>query len=150
MASTSKQAIARGCARATREYPLRSSVVHPITRKNEHTSCGIGVPVIHIDFADAPETLPIEMIPKGSGSENNSFLRMAIPADGVDAIKTFVDRLRARRGRQDLPADHRRRGRRRHLGPVRAPRQGRGDAAAGQRCADPEGAKLEAAADARR
>jgi tartrate dehydratase alpha subunit/fumarate hydratase class I-like protein len=35
-----KQAIARGTARATREHPLRSSVVHPITRRNEHTSCG--------------------------------------------------------------------------------------------------------------
>ena len=30
------------------------------------------------------------MVPKGSGSENNSFLRMAIPAEGVDAIRTFV------------------------------------------------------------
>ncbi len=30
------------------------------------------------------------MIPKGCGSENNSLLKMAIPADGVDAIKTFV------------------------------------------------------------
>ena len=30
------------------------------------------------------------MIPKGSGSENNSWLKMAIPADGVNAIKTFV------------------------------------------------------------
>jgi fumarate hydratase subunit alpha/L(+)-tartrate dehydratase alpha subunit len=30
------------------------------------------------------------MIPKGSGSENNSWLRMAIPAEGVDAIKRFV------------------------------------------------------------
>ena len=30
------------------------------------------------------------MIPKGSGSENNSWLRMAVPAEGVDAIKTFV------------------------------------------------------------
>lgn len=85
-----QQAIRRGCARATREYPLRSSVVHPLTRKNEHTSCGIGVPVIHIDFSDAADTLTIEMIPKGSGSENGSFLRMAIPAEGVDAIKTFV------------------------------------------------------------
>ena len=85
-----KQAVRRGCARATREYPLRSSVVHPLTRKNEHTSCGIGVPVIHIDFSDAPETLRIEMIPKGSGSENNSFLKMALPAEGIDAIKTFV------------------------------------------------------------
>jgi fumarate hydratase subunit alpha/L(+)-tartrate dehydratase alpha subunit len=30
------------------------------------------------------------MIPKGSGSENNSFLKMAVPAEGIDAIKTFV------------------------------------------------------------
>lgn len=85
-----KQAIRSGCARATREYPLRSSVVHPLTRKNEHTSCGIEVPVIHIDFDATPETLSIEMVPKGSGSENNSFLKMAIPAEGIDAIKTFV------------------------------------------------------------
>jgi fumarate hydratase subunit alpha/L(+)-tartrate dehydratase alpha subunit len=85
-----KAAIRKGCERATREYPLRSSIVHPLTRKNEHTSCGIGVPVIHVDFSDALEGLKIEMIPKGSGSENNSWLKMAIPAEGVDAIKTFV------------------------------------------------------------
>jgi len=85
-----KQALRRGCERATREYPLRSSVVHPLTRKNGHTSCGIEVPVIHIDFIDAVERLEIEMVPKGSGSENNSFLKMAIPAEGIDAIKTFV------------------------------------------------------------
>ena len=85
-----KQALRDGCARATREYPLRSSVVHPLTRHNEHTSCGPGMPAIHIDFTDAFEGLHIEMIPKGSGSENNSWLRMAVPAEGVDAIKTFV------------------------------------------------------------
>ncbi|MFZ5555849.1 MAG: fumarate hydratase [Pseudomonadota bacterium] len=85
-----KDAIARGCARATREHPLRSSVVHPITRKNEHTSCGARVPVIHVDFVDRPEELTIRMIPKGSGSENNSWLRMAVPAEGLDAVKTFV------------------------------------------------------------
>jgi fumarate hydratase subunit alpha/L(+)-tartrate dehydratase alpha subunit len=48
------------------------------------------VPAIHIDFSDDAEMLRIEMIPKGSGSENNSWLRMAIPAEGVNAIKTFV------------------------------------------------------------
>jgi fumarate hydratase subunit alpha/L(+)-tartrate dehydratase alpha subunit len=85
-----QQALRRGCERATKEHPLRSSVVHPLTRKNEHTSCGIEVPVIHVDFSDKPETLEIEMIPKGSGSENNSFLKMAVPAEGIDAIKTFV------------------------------------------------------------
>jgi len=85
-----KQAIARGCARATREHPLRSSVVHPVTRVNEHTSCGRAIPVINVDFSGARDVLAIEMIPKGSGSENNSWLKMAIPADGIDAIKTFV------------------------------------------------------------
>jgi len=85
-----KQALRRGCERATTEHPLRSSVVHPLTRRNEQTSCGTLVPVIHIDFSDASERLEIEMIPKGSGSENNSWLRMAIPAEGVNAIKTFV------------------------------------------------------------
>jgi tartrate/fumarate subfamily iron-sulfur-dependent hydro-lyase alpha chain len=85
-----KSAIRTGCERATREYPLRSSVVHPLTRRNEHTSCGIGVPVIHIDYASDFQGLRIQMIPKGSGSENNSWLKMAIPAEGIDAIKTFV------------------------------------------------------------
>jgi fumarate hydratase subunit alpha/L(+)-tartrate dehydratase alpha subunit len=85
-----KAAIRKGCERATREHPLRSSIVHPLTRKNEHTSCGIGVPVIHIDHGDDIDGLKIEMIPKGSGSENNSWLKMAVPAEGVDAIKTFV------------------------------------------------------------
>ena len=85
-----KQAIRRGCERATREHPLRSSVVHPLTRKNEHTSCGIEIPAISIDFTDTPDVLKIMMIPKGSGSENNSFLKMAIPAEGIDAIKKFT------------------------------------------------------------
>lgn len=85
-----KQAIAKGCERATREHPFRSSVVHPVTRKNDHTSCGRFVPVVNFDFVDESEVLSIEMVPKGSGSENNSWLKMAVPADGVDAIKTFV------------------------------------------------------------
>jgi fumarate hydratase subunit alpha/L(+)-tartrate dehydratase alpha subunit len=85
-----KQAIRAGCARSTREYSFRSSIVHPTTRVNAQDSTGRGVPVIHIDFTEEPETLTLEMVPKGSGSENNSWLKMAIPAEGVDAIKTFV------------------------------------------------------------
>lgn len=83
-------ALRRGCERATREHPLRSSVVHPITRKNEQTSCGIRIPIVHVDFDARDETVEIEMIPKGSGSENGSFLQMLIPADGAGAIKRFV------------------------------------------------------------
>ena len=142
---TIKEAIRRGCARATREYPLRSSVVHPITRKNEHSSCGRHVPVIHFDYTDKVDTLEIEMIPKGSGSENNSFLKMAIPADGMDAIKTFVIDCVLEAGGKTCPptivgvgvggtADLCV-----HLSKVAATRP------LGSRCSDREGAKLEEA-----
>jgi fumarate hydratase subunit alpha/L(+)-tartrate dehydratase alpha subunit len=139
-----KEAIRRGCARSTREYSFRSSIVHPTTRVNQHDSTGRGVPVIHVDFTDAPETLVLEMVPKGSGSENNSWLRMAIPADGVDAIKTFVVDCVLEAGGKTCPptivgvgvggtADLCV-----HLAKVAATRP------LGSACDDPEGARLEA------
>jgi len=138
-----KEAIRRGCARATREHSFRSSIVHPTTRVNEQTSTGRGVPVIHVDFTDEPETLAIEMVPKGSGSENNSWLRMAVPAEGVEAIKTFVVDCVLEAGGKTCPptivgvgvggtADLCV-----HLAKTAATRP------LGTRCDDPEGAKLE-------
>ena len=137
-----KEAIRKGCERATLEHPLRSSIVHPITRKNERNNCGRGVPVIHVDFS-GDESLAIEMIPKGSGSENNSWLRMAVPAEGVDAIKTFVVDCVLQAGGKTCPptivgvgiggtADVCV-----HLAKTAATRP------LGSHCADPEGAKLE-------
>jgi tartrate/fumarate subfamily iron-sulfur-dependent hydro-lyase alpha chain len=137
-----KEAIRKGCERATREHPLRSSVVHPVTRKNEHSSCGRGIPVINVDFS-ADEGLEIEMIPKGSGSENNSWLKMAVPAEGLDAVKTFVVDCVLEAGGKTCPptivgvgvggtADLCV-----HLAKVAATR------ALGSRCEDPEGARLE-------
>ncbi|MAF96491.1 MAG: fumarate hydratase [Rhodospirillaceae bacterium] len=138
-----KAAIRKGCERATTEYPLRSSVVHPVTRENEHTSSGRRVPVINVDFSDQPEELVVEMIPKGSGSENGSFLKMCIPAEGVAGIKTFVvDKVMEAGGKvcpptivgvgvggtADLCAK---------LAKIAATR------ALGSRCGDKEGAKLE-------
>ena len=137
-----KEAIRKGCERATREHPLRSSVVHPVTRKNEHSSCGRGVPVINVDFS-GDDGLVIEMVPKGSGSENNSWLKMAVPAEGVDAIKTFVVDCVLEAGGKTCPptivgvgvggtADLCV-----HLAKAAATRP------LGTRCEDPEGAKLE-------
>jgi len=138
-----KQAIRTGCARSTREYSFRSSIVHPTTRVNEQNSTGRGVPVIHVDFTDEADTLRIEMVPKGSGSENNSWLKMAIPAEGVDAIKTFVVDCVLEAGGKTCPptivgvgvggtADLCM-----HLAKLAATRP------LGSKCDDPEGAKLE-------
>ncbi len=138
-----KAAVVRGCASATRDHPLRSSIVHPITRVNDQTNTGRHVPVINIDFSNSPEELRIQMIPKGSGSENGSFLKMCIPAEGVDAVKTFViDKVIEAGGKvcpptivgagvggtADLCV---------HLAKVAATR------ALGSVCDDPEGAELE-------
>lgn len=139
-----KHAIDAGVARATREHPLRSSVVHPLTRINNQTSCGTRIPVIHFDFCEEPGLFSMEMIPKGSGSENNSWLKMAVPADGVDAVKSFViDCILAAGGKTcpptivgvgvggtaDLCV---------HLAKIAATRR------LGSHCEDPEGARLEA------
>src|SRR6266850_247523 len=84
------QAITQGTERATREHPLRSSIVSPIGRVNRQTSTGEGIPVIHYDFVADSDELKILFMPKGSGSENMSFLKMLMPADGVNGIKRFV------------------------------------------------------------
>ncbi len=139
-----KSAIRRGCERATREHPLRSSVVHPITRANEQTSCGPGVPPIHIDFSDEREKLVIEMIPKGSGSENNSWLKMAIPAEGVDAIKTFVIDCVLEAGGKTCPPTIVGVGIGGTSDQCMALAKRAATRALGTRCADSEGAKLEA------
>jgi fumarate hydratase subunit alpha/L(+)-tartrate dehydratase alpha subunit len=99
--------------------------------------------VITIDFVEDHDTLEIEMIPKGSGSENNSWQRMAIPAEGVNAIKTFVVDCVLEAGGKTCPptivgvgvggsADLCV-----HLAKVAATRP------LGSACEDPEGAKLE-------
>ena len=140
-----ESAIRRGCARSTREYSFRSSIVHPTTRVNEQNSSGRGVPIVHFEFSNKEEILEIEMIPKGSGSENNSWLKMAIPAEGTDAIKTFVVDCVLEAGGKTCPptivgvgvggtADLCV-----HLAKIAATRP------LGTRCEDPEGVKLEEA-----
>ena len=104
------------------------SVVHPLTRKNEHTSCGIEVPVIHVDFSDRPDAARDRDDPQGQ-----RLGEQLVPEDGDSGRRHRRDqdlrhRLRARRRRQDLPADDRRRRHRRHVRPVRRAGQARGDA----------------------
>lgn len=84
------EAIEAGVRRATLETPFRSSIVHPITRLNRQDSTGEDVPVIHFGFTAASGHLDLLMMPKGSGSENWSFLKMLVPADGEAGIRRFI------------------------------------------------------------
>lgn len=85
-----ESAIRDGCKNATLEYPLRSSICDPITRKMTTDSTGTRVPVIDFSFLPDTDHLEIRMMPKGSGSENMTWLKMLLPADGLKGIKKFV------------------------------------------------------------
>ena len=85
-----KERLSVGARRATQEFPFRGSSTHPVTRVNPQTSVGKNLPVLYIDFIKDVEYMEILMIPKGSGSENMSTMKMFIPADGVKAVKKFI------------------------------------------------------------
>jgi fumarate hydratase subunit alpha len=84
------EALYEGTARATEEHPLRSNTVHTLTRENTGPNVGHRVPIVHWDFVADWNGLDVKCVPKGSGSENMSFLKMCVPADGVAGIKRFV------------------------------------------------------------
>ena len=83
-------ALREGTERATVEHPLRSNTVHTLTRENTGPNVGYRVPIVHWDFVPDWDGLDVKCVPKGSGSENMSFLKMCVPADGVTGIKKFV------------------------------------------------------------
>jgi len=80
----------KGCERATTSYPLRSNTVHPLTRRHTGTNTGRGIPVIKLEFAPQLGSIRLIAAPKGSGSENMSFLKMLTPAEGASGVKKFV------------------------------------------------------------
>ncbi|HSO62824.1 MAG TPA: fumarate hydratase [Desulfobacterales bacterium] len=85
-----KERLSAGARRATQEFPFRGSSTHPVTRVNPQTSVGKHLPVLYTDFIKNVEYMEILMIPKGSGSENMSTMKMFTPADGVKAVKKFI------------------------------------------------------------
>lgn len=81
--------IAEGVRRATESIPLRPNTVDPITRKNDGSNLGKGMPEIHFIPTDGDFT-EITVIIKGAGSENMTRLGMLNPADGIEGVKKFV------------------------------------------------------------
>jgi tartrate/fumarate subfamily iron-sulfur-dependent hydro-lyase alpha chain len=84
------RALRAGTEQATVEHPLRSNTVHTLTRESTGANVGYRVPIVHWDFVPGWDGLDLKCVPKGSGSENMTFLKMLVPADGVNGIKRFV------------------------------------------------------------
>lgn len=81
--------IEKGVERATREIPLRPNTVDPLTRENQGSNLGQGMPIIHYIPTDDDFT-EITVLPKGAGSENMTRLGMLNPADGVEGVRKFI------------------------------------------------------------
>ncbi len=96
-ASTSRsipRASTRRCATGPRAR--RSSIRCARTRctrsraRTPGPNIGYRLPIVHWEFIQDWDGLDVKCVPKGSGSENMSFLKMCVPADGVTGIKKFV------------------------------------------------------------
>ncbi|MBN2189740.1 MAG: fumarate hydratase [Candidatus Aureabacteria bacterium] len=85
-----EESIRKGVKEITKKYPLRSNTLDTLTRERTHTNTGAKIPVIDFIPIKGKKKISMVFVPKGSGSENMSFLKMLKPADGCKAIKKFV------------------------------------------------------------
>lgn len=74
----------------TKSIPLRSNIVHPLTRENTGDNTGLRAPLIHTTNHSGSDRVEITYLPKGAGSENMSVFTMLTPAEGVEGLMDFV------------------------------------------------------------
>lgn len=79
-------AIAEGVRRGYKNGYLRKSCCHPFTRKNTGDNTP---PIIHTKIVQG-DKIRIVALPKGGGSENYGEVRMLVPSQGRDGVKSFV------------------------------------------------------------
>jgi fumarate hydratase subunit alpha len=79
-------AINEGVRRGYAKGYLRKSACHPFTRKNT----GDNTPaIIHVKIVPG-DKIKITVLPKGGGSENYGSVRMLVPSEGKEGVKTLV------------------------------------------------------------
>ncbi|HOV90399.1 MAG TPA: fumarate hydratase [Syntrophorhabdaceae bacterium] len=81
-----EDAVAEGVRRAYKKGYLRKSCCDPFTRKNTGDNTP---PILHIKIVPG-ERIRIVVLPKGGGSENYGEVRMLIPSQGREGVKSFV------------------------------------------------------------
>ncbi len=94
-------AINKGVARAYTDGYLRKSVVDdPIFRRK---NTGDNTPAVVITEIVPGDRVSIWALPKGTGSENMSALKMLVPADSVSGIRSFVRQTVEQAGSNPCP-----------------------------------------------
>jgi L(+)-tartrate dehydratase alpha subunit len=87
-----ERALRAATARATKDVPLRSNRVHPLTRRNPGTNIGVMAP--NVDYRFEPHGDWIDLTAVHKGGLFGSDYRMLFPGDGIPGIKRFfVDTL---------------------------------------------------------
>jgi fumarate hydratase subunit alpha len=79
-------AVAEGVRRGYKDGYLRKSCCDPFTRKNTGDNTP---PIVHIKIVPG-DKIKIVALPKGGGSENYGEVRMLVPSQGKDGVKSFV------------------------------------------------------------
>lgn len=81
-------AVNKGVEKAYKEFSLRNSIVNdPVF---DRTNTGTNTPaVVHVQIVPG-NSLKITVVPKGSGSENMSAVKMLKPSEGIEGIINFV------------------------------------------------------------
>jgi len=79
-------AITEGVRRGYKNGYLRKSCCHPFTRKNTGDNTP---PIVHTKIVYGDQ-IKIVALPKGGGSENYGEVRMLVPSQGKDGVKSFV------------------------------------------------------------
>jgi len=79
-------AVAEGVRRGYKSGYLRKSCCDPFTRKNTGDNTP---PILHTKIVSG-DKVKIVALPKGGGSENYGEVRMLVPSQGKDGIKSFV------------------------------------------------------------
>jgi fumarate hydratase subunit alpha len=80
------EAVNEGVRRAYQRGYLRKSCCDPFTRKNT----GDNTPAILHTRITNGDNLRITVLPKGGGSENYGEVRMLVPSEGKEGVKSFV------------------------------------------------------------
>src|SRR6478609_1804439 len=87
-----ERALRQATVRSTKDVPLRSNRVHPLTRRNPGTNVGVMAP--NVDYRFEPEGDWIDLTAVHKGGLFGSDYRMLFPGDGIPGIKRFfVDTL---------------------------------------------------------